>query len=254
MKIKIQGLTTHYKQIGKGSPVVILHGWGGSLNSWEKVMEILSKKHMVVCLDLPGFGKSDDPKEPWDINNYISFILDFLKALKIDEFVLLGHSFGGGLGTKITAKNPRIVKKLILCDAAVVRAKKRLTLRQKVVKTFAKIFKPLNKNRFIQSKVTPFAYKLAGTSDYFSANDIMKETFKKISKEDLRAFTTYIKKPTLIIWGSEDKITPLEDAYTLKNMIDHAKLIIIEKTKHSPHLKKPEEVSQAILEFIKKEL
>ena len=108
-EINIQGLKINYKQKGKGEAIVILHGWGGSSKSWEKVIEFLSNNnYMVVCPDLPGFGESDDPKQAWNINKYICFVLDFLNVLKIDEFILLGHSFGGGLSTKITAKNPRI--------------------------------------------------------------------------------------------------------------------------------------------------
>lgn len=82
----------------------------------------------------------------------------------------------------------------------------------------------------------------------------MKETFKKVRREDLRAFASYIKKPTLIIWGENDKITPLEDAYIIKDMIDEAELKIIEDTDHSPHLRKPDELSKTIEDFIKKQV
>lgn len=254
-EINIQGLKINYKQKGKGETIVILHGWGGSSKSWEQVIEFLSNNnYMVICPDLPGFGESDDPKQAWNINKYICFILDFLNTLKIDEFILLGHSFGGGLSTKITAKNPRIIQKLILCDAAVVRAKERLGTRQIIAKMGAKIMKPFKNNELIKSKLRPLVYKLAGTHDYFSANDIMKETFKKVFAEDLRAFATYIKKPTLVVWGDKDEITPLEDAYTIKDMIDGAELSIIKDVGHSPHLKKPKELSKLIIEFIKKEV
>ncbi len=256
-EINIQGLKIKYKQEGSGTPIVILHGWGGSSKSWEKVIELIAnKKYMVVCPDLPGFGESDTLSESWTINKYICFVLEFLNALKVEECILIGHSFGGGLSTKIAAKNPKIVQKLILCDAAVVRAKERLNLRQKIAKISASIVKPFSKNKFykekIQSKIRPFIYKIAGTRDYFNANEIMKETFVKISKEDLRAFATYIRKPTLVVWGSKDETTPLEDAYTIKNIIDGAELRVIDDVAHSPHLKKPEELSQIIIDFINK--
>lgn len=258
-EIKIQGLKIKYKQEGAGIPVVILHGWGGSSKSWEKVIELIAgKKYMVICPDLPGFGESDTLKEPWDINKYICFIKEFLKTLEIEECILIGHSFGGGLSTKIAAKNPQTVQKLILCDAAIIRTKERLSLRQKVTRTLATISKPFTKNKFykekIQPKLRPFVYKLAGAYDYFNANEVMKETFVKISKEDLKAFTTYIKKPTLIVWGDKDETTPLEDAYIIKNLIDGAELYIVKDVAHSPHLKKPEELANIIIEFINKKI
>ncbi|MFA7169912.1 MAG: alpha/beta hydrolase [Candidatus Paceibacterota bacterium] len=258
-EIKIQGLKIKYKQKGKGTPILILHGWGGSSESWGKVIDIIAEnKYMVICPDLPGFGESDNPEEPWTVNRYICFVLEFLKALEIDEFILLGHSFGGGLSTKITAEHPRIVQKLILCNAAVVRAKERLNIRQKVAKTSAHIMKPFLSNHFykekIQPKLRPVIYKIAGNYDYFSANETMKETFKKVFAEDLRAYAGYIKKPTLIIWGEKDKITPLEDAYTIKNIIDGSELDIIENVGHAPHLKKPEEISDLIIQFLNKSI
>jgi len=256
-KIKLQGLKIVYKQEGKGTPILILHGWGGSSKSWEKIIELLSnEKYMVVCPDLPGFGESDNPNEPWDIHKYISFIFDFLKALEIEECVLLGHSFGGGLSTKIASEYPKIIKKLILCDAAIVRSKERLSLRQKIAKATAIIAKPITNNNLykdkIQPKLRPFVYKVAGNYDYYSANEVMKKTFKKVFTEDLKAFLSNIRKPTLVVWGREDLTTPLEDAYVIKNMIEGAEIQIIDGVKHSPHLTKPEELAKIIIEFIKK--
>lgn len=255
-EIKVQGLKIRYTQKGNGTPLLILHGWGGSSKSWEEVIDILSNKYMVICPDLPGFGESDTPKEAWNINKYMYFVLDFLKAVHIEDFILLGHSFGGGLSTKITAENPRIVQKLILCNAAVVRAKERLSLRQRIARRSAKIMKPFVNNKFYKEKLkprlSPIVYKIAGSYDYFSANDIMKKTFKKIFAEDLRAYGTYIKKPTLVVWGENDKITPIEDAYAIKNIIDGAELNVVEGVGHAPHLKKPEELSQIIIQFLNK--
>ncbi|MDD3919130.1 MAG: alpha/beta hydrolase [Candidatus Pacebacteria bacterium] len=255
--IKIQGLKIVYKKEGTGTPIMILHGWGGSSKSWERIIELLSeKKYMVVCPDLPGFGESETPKEPWNINRYISFVLDFLESQDIEECILLGHSFGGGLATKISSEYPKIINKLILCDAAVVRSKERLSLRQKVAKMAANIAKPLVGNKLyqekIQPKLRPFVYKVAGTRDYYSANEIMKKTFKQVFAEDLKAFLSNIRKPTLIVWGKEDVTTPLEDAFEIGKMIEYSEVQVMEGVKHSPHLTKPEDLAKIIIEFLNK--
>lgn len=258
-KIKIQKLDINYIDQGQGKTLVILHGWGGSSKSWEKVIEILSKnKYRVICPDLPGFGESDSFKKPSNINEYIRFILEFLKALEVEDFILLGHSFGGGLATKITADNPRLVQRLILCDAAVVRAKERLSVRQKLAKSTSFVTKIFAKSKFykeyVQIKLRPLIYKIAGTNDYYKATEVMKETFKKVFAEDLRAYLIYIKKPTLVVWGEKDITTPVEDAYTIKNAIDGAEISIIKEVAHSPHLKKPEELARIITEFINRKI
>lgn len=258
-EIKIQGLKIRYKTAGKGVPVLMLHGWGGSSDSWEEVIEILGKNNFqVFCPDLPGFGKSEDPKEPWKINNYISFLLDFIKKMQIDEFYLIGHSFGGGISTKLASEHPQIVKRVILCDAAIVRAKKRLSFRQKVAKTSSKLAKPLLKTNVFEEKIKPklqpIIYKIAGNYDYYHANDTMKQTFKQITEEDLRPFASYIKKPTLVVWGENDTTTPTEDAWALKNIIETAEVRIIKNVAHSPHLKAPKELSSVIIDFLNKEI
>jgi len=258
-KIRVQKLDINYIDKGQGKTLVILHGWGGSSKSWENVVEILSKnKYRIVCPDLPGFGESDSPKKPWDLNEYIRFVLEFLKTIDVEDFILLGHSFGGGLSTKITADNPRLVQKLILCDAAVVRAKERLSFRQRLAKSTSFITKIFSKSDFykknIQIKLRPLIYKIAGTNDYYKASELMKETFRKVFAEDLRAYLIYIKKPTLIVWGEKDITTPIEDAYTIKNAIDGAELSIIKEVAHSPHIKKPEELARIITEFINRKI
>jgi len=258
-KILINNLKINYKQKGKGIPILILHGWGGSSDSWKNVIESIGgNKFNVICPDLPGFGKSDDPKEPWSLNDYISFVFKFKKQLNLDDFILIGHSFGGGLSVKITGMHNNKIKKLILCDSAIIRAKKRLSIRQKLAKRSARIAKPFLSSKTYKEKIypklQPLIYKIAGNYDYFSANDVMKKTFKNVLVEDLRAYASHVKRPTLIVWGELDKITPLEDAYTLKNIIENSELKIIKNIEHAPHIKAPEELSNIIIDFINKEI
>jgi pimeloyl-ACP methyl ester carboxylesterase len=258
-EITINDLKINYKQKGKGKPILILHGWGGSSDSWKNVIEIVGgNKFNVICPDLPGFGKSDDPKEPWNINDYIQFVFEFTKQVKIEDFTLIGHSFGGGLSTKITGEHNNKVDRLILCNSAVIRAKERLSLRQKVARTSSRIARPFLTNDFfkekIEPKLKPLVYRIAGNYDYFSANDVMKKTFKKVFVEDLRAYAAYVKRPTLIVWGELDQITPLEDAYELNKIIENSELSIIKNVGHAPHLKTPEELSNIIIDFLNKEI
>ena len=188
-KILIDDLKINYKILGEGKPLLILHGWGGSSDSWISVQEILSKKgYEVVCPDLPGFGKSSNPSKGWDNDDYIDFILKFTEKIGFKNFSLLGHSFGGGLATKFTVKHPERVKSLILCDAAIIRDKKRLTLRQKFANFLAKIGNIFFSAPFFEKNFYPFArkivYKIAGVQDYYLAKGTMKETIKKVFKED----------------------------------------------------------------------
>lgn len=181
-KIIINNLTINYKTFGNGKPLLILHGWGGSSNSWIEVAEIISQKGFkVVCPDLPGFGKSQEPPKPWSVDDCAAFISEFTKALDLENFFLFGHSFGGGLALTFSAKNPQTTKLLILCGAAIIR-KERLNFRQKIARFMAKGRELLLAIPVIGQTLYGLAqkivYGIAGTKDYYRSTRNMRETLK----------------------------------------------------------------------------
>ena len=97
----INGLNINYIIKGEGKPVVLLHGWGSNISLFSSMTELISKKYKVITMDLPGFGKSDEPKTPWSVDNYVDFVIDFLSELGITEAIFLGHSFGGRIIIKM---------------------------------------------------------------------------------------------------------------------------------------------------------
>jgi len=123
-EILINGIKVNYKIAGEGPAILVLHGWGGSSDSWLAFQGILAEKgYKVVVLDFPGFGKSVTPPQPWNLDDYTSFVLDFAEKLGLEQFFLVGHSFGGRISIKFVIKHPQKVKKLILCDSAGVKPK-----------------------------------------------------------------------------------------------------------------------------------
>lgn len=254
-KIIIDNLKVNYKTAGQGPAVLVLHGWGGSSDSWLKFQEILSQKNFkVVCPDLPGFGKSLNPPIPWSIDDYVNFIYKFGESIGLKEFFLIGHSFGGGLAVKFSVKYPKMVKSLILSDAAVIR-KKRYSFRQMIAYLIAKVGKFLANAPFIKNSIYPFfkkmVYKISGTKDYYLAKGTMKETIKKVFAEDLSDYLSKIKIPTLIVWGKKDKSVPLQYAYILKEHITNSKLEVLPEIGHSPNLENPKELSEIIINFFR---
>ena len=129
-KALINNLEVSYKIAGSGQPILILHGWGGSSDSWIEVQEILANKgYMVVCPDFPGFGKSAPPSNPWTLGDYTEWLKSFIEKIKEihpefkEPFFLLGHSFGGRISIKFTIQYSEKLKKLILCDSAGIKPK-----------------------------------------------------------------------------------------------------------------------------------
>jgi pimeloyl-ACP methyl ester carboxylesterase len=141
------------------------------------------------------------------------------------------------------------VKNIILCDAAVVRSE-RLDLRQKIAKTLANWGQIISKTP-IYPILRKVLYKFAGASDYYIANEQMKEIFKKVITEDLLYAVDYVKQPCLIIWGEKDKATPIEDGILLNQRIKGSELEIILGARHNPYRSEPKKTSQVIINFLK---
>lgn len=249
----------------KGESLLILHGWGSNSERWQRVKELLEKKGIeVLVLDLPGFGRIPSPTKAWGRDDYINWIFQKVKDYNPptaqqgklynnwQKFNLLGHSFGGGLAVKIATSFPEKIEKLVLCAPAII---KRNSIKAYLFYWIAylgkKIFS-LPKFKILYPLAEKLIYKLAGTKDYYVADGMMKETMKKIGKEEpLEELLEKVKIPTLILWGKRDGILPLKDAYRIKEKIRDSKLKIIPKARHSPHREAPEELAENIIQFIK---
>ncbi|MDD2696786.1 MAG: alpha/beta hydrolase [Candidatus Pacebacteria bacterium] len=252
-EVYINGLKINYKVAGGGQPVLILHGWGGSSGSWLEVQGILSREgYKVIIPDFPGFGKSITPPKPWGIKEYTDLITEFTEKLKLDEFFLIGHSFGGRIAIRFSVEYPQKVKRLILCDSAGIKPKP--GLKTLLIFWSARIgnaiFTPKHLQRF-KDTARNFFYIFIRHKDYVKANGVMKETIKKVLDEDLLLDLSEIKNKTLIVWGGWDKMVPLKYAHVFNEKIENSKLEIMPKVGHSPHLENPKKLSEIILKFLK---
>lgn len=251
-KILIDNLGINYKIAGQGPAILILHGWNGSSDSWIRVSEILAQNgFLVVSPDFPGFGKSETPKNSWDLKDFVNWLKNFVDILKLEKFFLLGHSFGGRVAIKFSIIWPEKVRALILVNSAGI--KQKWGLREKVVFQLAKIGNALfSPNIFLRfrNRLRDIFYRIFRLRDWANAKGVMKETMKKVIEEDLLPELEKLKVKTFILWGQNDKIIPVRNAYIFKEKIKDSELKILPKVEHSPHLEHPEKLVEAILEFI----
>jgi len=252
-KISINNLEINYKIAGQGPAILILHGWGGSSDSWIRVQKILSKEgFQVVVPDFPGFGKSKTPFSPWGLEEYTNFILNLTNYFGLKDFYLLGHSFGGRIAIKFAVSHPEKIKSLILCDSAGI--KQKWGLKEILIFQLAKIgnavFTPTPLRR-LKDRARNLFYIFLRHRDYVKADGTMKETMKKVINEDLLIDLPKIKTKTLIVWGKNDKLVPVKYAYFFKEKIENSELKILPKIGHSPNLETPEKLAEIILNFLK---
>lgn len=255
-EIKINGIKTNYEVIpaspsqggGSGQPFLILHGWGSNTERWAEVADIISKKgYKVIIPDLPGFGKSETLPEPWNLNKYVTWADEFVKQLNLGEFYLMGHSFGGALGSKISVKHAQDIKKLFLVSAACIRRKTvKKGLSAKIAK-IVKIFSFVPFYTFFRKAVYKFIIR---KSDYVYVDGVMKQTYLNVISDDLSFHLSFIKVPTVIIWGDKDDFTPIEDARVIQSKVKNSKLVTIYGAGHDLNRKQPEVLAEKILENV----
>lgn len=250
----INSLKANFKMAGEGPAILILHGWGGSSSSWVKVQGILSAKgYRVICPDFPGFGKSNIPKEPWTITDYVNWVFDFAKSQRMDKFFLLGHSFGGRIAIKFAVTFPEKIKSLILCNSSGI--KKDPDFKTEIIFLFSRIGNMLFSAKILarfKDGARNFFYIFLRRKDYVKAKGMMKEIIKKVLEEDLFPYLNKIEAATLIIWGKEDKLVSVKDASIFNKEIKNSQLEILPEAGHSPHLESPGKLTDIIVNFLKK--
>lgn len=250
-RIIVKNLEINYKIFGESHPIknkvlLILHGWGSSSDRWHKIGQELSEKDFYVIVpDMPGFGQSETPKIPWNFNNYVSFIQEFAKTLNLENFYLLGHSFGGTVSVKVAVDSPQKINKLFLVSCAYMRKK---TVLKKVLAKISKVVKFFSFLPYYLLVRKAFYKFIIKKSDYIYTKGIMKDTYLKIISEDLSCHLSFIKVPTVIIWGDKDESTPVENAYFINQKIKNSKLIIITDAGHNLNQKDPEILTEKIIE------
>lgn len=226
--------------------VIILHGWTKTLSKWQGFLDALKKNGIKA--DLPKIpGLTRNLEKIWKLQNYI----DWLKNITDKEngkVVLIGHSNGGRIVLAFTNQYPEKVEKLILIDSAGIYHNELLhRIKIFVFKIIAKIGKKITSSRVLED----ILYKLAREGDYRKSDPIVKQTMINLLNSDKDLNISQISTPTLIIWGANDKITPLSDGILMNELIKNSKLKIIETSGHSPQYTNPLEVVNLIADFLK---
>lgn len=254
MIIKVKQISVNYIDQGGGDVILLLHGWGSNITLFKGIIETLSSEHRVIAPDMPGFGKTAEPLEPWCVDDYVDFVMEFLKQLQIREFSVIVHSFGGRVLFKMNAREnlPYAIRKAVLIDSAGIMPKK--TLKQKASLRLYKMA-----SRIMGTKILHFLYpdavedmrKKRGSADYNNATPIMRATLVKVVNEDLSPLIGKLSCPTLLIWGDKDTATPIEDAKAMEAWIGDAGLVVCEGAGHYSFLEQPAKVHGALRAFFR---
>lgn len=257
MKINTDGYNVYYDITpAKEHTVVILQGWGTTRQAYRSAVEALKDEYMVVSLDLPGFGDSDEPREAWGVNDYVVFLRKFLNALNITKASFVGHSYGGRMMIRLAsdkAANKAAgleLEKLCFIDSAGIKPTKSFTKRfkEKRYKFFKKLFTS-RASRFFYADLPDEWMKRQGSEDYRNASPVMKQCLVKAVNEDLSELLPLIDNETLLIWGDKDTATPLSDGMKFKELIKGSSLSVLQGAGHYSFIDRPAEFKSLIQTF-----
>ncbi len=251
MEVIIDGMKIEYTEAGSGIPVLLLHGWGSSFEVYRGIMSALSDRCRLVAINFPGCGGSDTMQEPWTLDDYCDLVIKFIKAVNLDNPIMMGHSHGGRVILKMVGSGMVTPPKIVLLDAAGLIPKK--SAKQKMRARSFKIIKriltlPLVRN--YSEGLLDKARKHYGSADYNAAPEVLRKTMVSLVNTDLRELLPNIKSPTLLIWGENDTATPLEDAKVIEKLIPDAGLCVIKGTGHYSFCEKPYEAHAILRSFI----
>lgn len=246
MYLKVNNQEIYYQKLGTGKDLILLHGWKQDLSTFHSVAQDLKKHFTLWLIDLPGFGRSENPKKDFTVLDYAETIAEFIKLNKLQKPNLLGHSVGGNIAIKLAAKNGELIDKLVLESSSGIRPKK--TFYRNMLFILAKIFKYLTPNFFnIKQRIRKWFYRKL-ESDYLNAGNL-KNTLTNILNEDLTALLPQIKNETLIIWGENDEQVKLKYGKLMYKLIPRSRIEILENTGHFPHVENPGKFLYFVIDY-----
>ena len=238
MQITIGKTTVRYIQYGEGDDVVLLHGWGQNIEMMKPLGNNIVGKRITI-LDFPGFGESSEPDKDWNVDSYVNLLEDFIKALKLKNVTLIGHSFGGRVSIGYASKNK--VERVVLLGSPCIR-NQQTSKKETVLKSLKKI--PFLNN------LGNFMKKYIGSEDYKNASPIMREVLVSVINQDLSEYAKKIDAPTLLIWGSLDDAVPVREARELEKLLKDGALIVLDGYTHYAYLEALPQVSNIINKFL----
>jgi pimeloyl-ACP methyl ester carboxylesterase len=269
-QLELPGATVNYAEIGEGEPILFVHGLAGCWQNWLENLPYFARTHRAIAIDLPGFGASPNPSWKISMPNYGRLIDDFCERLGIDRVAaLVGNSMGGFVATEAVIQRPERFERLVLVSAAGVSFWEAQDRRAKAISRTIEAAAPhlLNGDRRYllsrpRGRMVAFGRVMRDPAKL--RPELLKEqtrpglsapgfadAFTSIVGYDTRERLPEIEIPTLVVWGLNDKVVPVEAALGYHRLIPRSRLEIFERTGHVPMLERPARFNPLLDDFIK---
>ena len=232
---------------GSGDPVVVLHGWGGRIESMTPVLACLRDRFRVLAMDLPGFGESPAPAGVWGTADYAAYVTDVLADADVTSAHFVGHSFGAKTSLYLAASRGELVRKLVLVGSPGLRSAPSAKVRVKrMASRTARVAGRLGSpGRALRQSI----YERIASDDYKQAGP-MRPILVKVVNENLAELLPQVAASTLLVWGTEDDAVPVAHARVMERAIPDAGLVLFEGAGHFAYLDEPERFCTIVRHFL----
>ena len=256
----------HFEEAGDGPPLLLLHGLGASAFSWRHNLGPLSRHFKVLAPDLPPHGRSPDPLDgDYRLEALVRGLVDFLDLHSLPKAALIGNSLGGALALLLARNYPERVSALILLAPAAALTRLPYILYPLRLPGLGQMLAPL----ILGPWIMPFALRLI----YHRGEQITPEVIAHYAKpfrerqrrlalaslcrqvqlpplEEIAALLSGIHQPLSMIWGEQDRILPVRQAFWLKERLPNSELHLLPEVGHAPQEEAPAPVNEIIIDFL----
>lgn len=263
--VDLDGVRVHYQEKGNGTALVLIHGYTASTYAWKDVFDPLARNYHVVAIDLKGFGFSGKPDGDYTRRAQSELVIKLMDHLNINQAILCGNSMGGEVSLNAARYHPERVRALILVDSGGVTVSNSGSVSPGFAQwpvigpavtalaltTDSLVRDGLKKSYFDDAKVTyemvEAYYRPLKTRGGQRAAFLAR---KQASQQPIEPEINKIVQPTLILWGAEDELIPVEAGRKLNSLIASSRLVVLDHCGHVPQSESPDRFLREVTSFL----
>ena len=270
--IEIHGQPVTFHMMGDGPPLLLVHGITSSSRTWKSVMPRLSEKYTVIAPDLLGHGRSAKPQGDYSLGAYASGMRDLLVSLDVPRVTVVGHSLGGGIAMQFAYQFPEMISRLVLVDSGGIGREVNPVLKAAALPgaefVLPLLFTPtlhdagLRMRGFLAGLGLRGSADIEGVAEGFASlteadarrafvhtvRSVIDPTGQRVSAADRLYLTADI--PSLIVWGENDRIIPVEHAALAHELMPGSRLELFPGAGHFPFNDDPERFVRVLDDFV----
>lgn len=237
--------------------LLLLHGWGSSIDDMRPLADALSDTYQIHLVDLPGHGASPPPPEPWGVPRHAQLVHDYIVTQIGTSTTVIGHSNGGRIALYMgsSPEHADRIDRLVLISPSGVEPNRSwlYAVRSAISKTLKAPIRVLPS--FLRSPVEDWlrhsvVWRALGSSEYNAETGVMRETFVKTVNHHLDGEIEDIQVPTLLFWGTDDEAVSRRQVDIIENAIQDCGLVALEGAGHFSHLEQPGRIGSAVRHFL----